>query len=44
MWFSAGQASAQFTFFTRFRATSRATNRQGQFFFGFHGYTMRRRS
>ena len=42
MRFCAGQASTQLTFFARLRAAGGTTNRQGQFLFGFHGYTMRR--
>jgi hypothetical protein len=38
----AGQSGAQLTFLARLRATRRATNRQGQFLFDFHGYTMHR--
>jgi hypothetical protein len=38
----AGQAGTQLAFFARLCTTGRATNRQGQFLFGFHGYTMHR--
>jgi hypothetical protein len=44
MWIGAGQASAQLAFFSWLRAAGGATNRQGQFLFGFHGYTMHYRS
>ena len=37
MRFCAGQAGTQLAFFARFCTTRRATNRQGQFLFGFHG-------
>ena len=38
----AGLASAKLTLLSRFGATSGATNSQGLFLLGFHGYIMRR--
>jgi len=36
------QAGTKFAFFARFCSTGGATNRQGQFLFGLHGYTLHR--
>jgi hypothetical protein len=40
MRFCAGQARAEFTLFSWFRATSGAPNRERVFLFDLHGYTM----
>ena len=44
MRFRAGQAGTKLAFFSWLCATRGATNRQGQFLFGFHEYTMHRYS
>ena len=39
---SAGKTGTEFTLFAWLRATSRAANREGLFFFDFHGYMVKR--